>query len=532
MRSRVLSLWLPNLATDRIRPRSAPRSVQDRPEADTGPIATFAAERGAQRLAAVCPLAARAGLRPGMMLPDARAMLPALAVHPAAPEADAAFLERLAGWCERYTPYIAIDRPHEDTPGDGSGALWLDITGCAHLFGGEAALRLDLLDRLERRGLHARAAIADSPGAAWALARFGADEAAIVQPGGSRAALGPLPVAALRLASEQALMLERLGLARIESLYPLPRQSLAARFGDDLPRRLDQALGAAAEPISPRTPLPAHRAQLGFAEPILQHEVLLPVTRRLLQQLCCGLEAGSAGARRLVLAFYRVDNSIESVAIGTSQPCRDPRQLARLFAEKLDRIDPGFGIERAILEAEVVEPLLPQPLAWRAMGAGDLDQVRDLAPLVDRLSNRLGSEAVVRLMPRASHIPERAQRKTAPSAPARADAGSIEHALAEAPTRPLRLLAWPEPIEAVAPLPDDPPVLFRWRRALHKVARVRGPERLAPEWWRDPDADPDATTRDYFAVEDTQGGRFWLFREGLYLAEAAMPRWYLHGLFA
>ncbi len=519
MRSRVLSLWLPSLATDRIRSQSA----QDRPEA--GPVATFAAERGALRLAAVCPLAARAGLRAGMMLADARAMLPGLAVHPAAPAADAALLERLAVWCERYTPYVAIDRSHEH-PG---GALWLDITGCAHLFGGEAALRQDLLERLVRRGLQARAAIADSPGAAWALARFGADDAAVVQPGGSQAALGPLPVTALRLASEPTLMLERLGLARIESLYPLPRQALAARFGDDLPRRLDQALGAAAEPISPRTPLPAHRAELGFVEPILQHEALLPVVRKLLAQLCCGLAAASAGARRLVLAFYRVDNSVESVAIGTSQPCRDPRQLARLFAEKLERIDPGFGIERAILAAEAVEPLLPQPLAWRAMGAGDLDQARDLAPLVDRQSNRLGSEAVVRLVPRASHIPERAQRKTAPFSIARSQPAP---ALAEAPARPLRLLAWPEPIEAVAPLPDDPPVLFRWRRALHKVARVRGPERLAPEWWREPDADPDAATRDYFAVEDTQGGRFWLFREGLYLAEAAMPRWYLHGLFA
>jgi protein ImuB len=312
-----------------------------------------------------------------------------------------------------------------------------------------------------------------------------------------------------------------------------------ARFGETLATRLDQALGLVDEPISPRTPLPAHRAQLAFVEPILQTEALLPLTRRLLEQLCCGLAAASAGARRLVLAFYRVDNSTACVAIGTSRPCRDHRQLARLFAEKLDRIDPGFGIERAILEAQVVEPLLPEPIAWRAMGAGDLDQARDLAPLVDRLSNRLGSEAVVRLVPRASHIPERAQRRVAPfsfvrdrAVPPRGHPAQVEHALADAPARPLRLLAWPEPIEAVAPLPDDPPVLFRWRRALHKVARVRGPERLAPEWWREPDADPDAATRDYFAVEDTQGGRFWLFREGLYLAEAAMPRWYLHGLFA
>jgi protein ImuB len=179
----------------------------------------------------------------------------------------------------------------------------------------------------------------------------------------------------------------------------------------------------------------------------------------------------------------------------------------------------------------VVEPLLPEPLAWRAMGAGDLDQTRDLAPLVDRLSNRLGPDAVSQLAPRASHIPERAQERVLALSPG-AGAPFVTRGLhGPAPSRPLRLLARPEPIDAVAPLPDEPPVLFRWRRALHKVAAVRGPERLAPEWWREPGTDPATATRDYFAVEDTEGGRFWLFREGLYLAGAAMPRWYLHGLF-
>jgi len=221
------------------------------------------------------------------------------------------------------------------------------------------------------------------------------------------------------------------------------------------------------------------------------------------------------------------------VAIGTSRPCRDPRQLERLLAEKLEGIDPGFGIERAILTADVVEPLLPEPLAWRAMGAGDLDQARDLAPLVDRLSNRLGAGAVSQLVPVASHLPERAQRRVpALSAPApRPFAPPRLHG--PAPARPLRLLARPEPIEAIAALPDAPPLLFRWRQALHRVARARGPERLAPEWWRAPEAAPDLLTRDYFAVEDMEGGRFWLFREGLYRAGAgALPRWYLHGLFA
>jgi protein ImuB len=529
MRSRILSLWLPNLPTDRLLRqawRAAGRRDGAGPVPDPWrPLATFVNHKGALRLEAVCVRAKAAGLAPGMMLADARAMVPALQVHAAEPESDARLLEDLAAWCERYTPYVAIDRSHEHSAG---GALWLDVTGCAHLFGGEAELRADLLARLRRQGLAAEAAIADSPGAAWAVARYG--DTPIVPPGGARVALAPLPVAALRLEPDAVQMLERLGLERIESLYPLPRRALVARFGDALTTRLDQAQDLVDEPISPRPSPPAHRAQLSFAEPIGQAEALAPVTRRLLAELCGGLAAASLGARRLMLAFYRVDNSTAAVAIGTSRPCRDPRQLERLLAEKLERVDLGFGIERAILEAEVVEPLLPEPLAWRAMGAGDLDQARDLAPLVDRLSNRLGRDAVSQLVPRASHIPERAQERV-PALSQRAVPFLPPGLHGPAPARPLRLLARPEPIEAVAPLPDEPPVLFRWRQALHKVATVRGPERLAPEWWRAPDADPAATTRDYFAVEDTEGGRFWLFREGLYLAGATMPRWYLHGLF-
>jgi protein ImuB len=547
MRSRILSLWLPNLATDRLL-RPARRGA-DRPDAagsaldPVRPLATFVNQKSALRLEAVCARAADAGLAPGMMLADARAMVPTLQVRPADPAADARLLEDLAAWCERYTPYVAIDRSH---PGAGGGALWLDVTGCAHLFGGEAALRADLLARLRCQGLAVAAAIADAPGAAWALARYGDDDMRIVPPGGVRVALAPLPVAALRLDPDVVRMLERLGLERIESLYPLPRRALVARFGAALTTRLDQALGVAPEPIAPRPPRPAHRAQLTFAEPIAHVEALAAVTRRLLAELCAGLAAGSLGARRLTLACYRVDNSTAAAAIGTSRPCRDARQLERLLAEKLARVDLGFGIERAILEADAVEPLLPEPLAWRQMGAGDLDQARDLAPgpgrgwgpspqqalapLVDRLSNRLGQDAVSQLVPRASHLPERAQERM-PALSAAMPAPFPGRGLhGPAPARPLRLLARPEPIEAVAPLPDEPPVLFRWRRGLHKVARVRGPERLAPEWWRTPEVDPDAATRDYFAIEDTEGGRFWLFREGLYTG-VAMPRWYLHGLF-
>ncbi len=494
------------------------------------PLATFVSENGALRLEAVSARAHAAGLAPGLMLADARAMVPELQVRPAEPAADAKLLEDLAAGCERYTPLVALDRSHAPMVG---GALWLDITGCAHLFGGEAELRVDLLARLRRQGLAAAAGIADTPGAAWACARHAPPGREIVPPGETRAALGPLPVAALRLEPELGAMLERLGLARIEQLHPLPRPALTARFGAHLVTRLEQAEGRVAEPISPRTPRPAHRAQLAFAEPLLEVQALRAVAERLLAELCTGLEMTGLGARRLTFALYRVDNSTAAVRIGTSRPCREVRQLARLLTEKLEAVDPGFGIERAILAAEVVEPLLPEPLAWRGMGAGDLDQARDLAPLVDRLSNRLGEGAVAQLVPQASHIPEHGQRRVPALGQAKPQPFPERRLHGEAPVRPLRLLARPEPIEAVAPVPDQPPVLFRWRQALHRVARVRGPERLAPEWWRAPEADPDILTRDYFAVEDTEGGRFWLFREGLYLTGAAsLPRWYLHGMFA
>jgi protein ImuB len=529
MKSRILSLWLPNLATDRLRRRAArePGGTGPPPER---PLATFTETEGALRLAAVDPLAGAAGLSPGMALADARALVPALEVRPADPAAEARLLEEIRRFAERWTPHVAIDRSH---PAAAGGALWLDITGCAHLFGGEAELRQAVLSRLERQGFRAEAAIADHPGTAWAIARYGAAERMIASPGGAREALAALPVAALRLESTTIETLERLGLARIDSLYPLPRQALAARFGDELGQRLDQALGRVAEPISPEPPRPAHRAQLALAEPVTHPPGVQALVRRLLDELCAGLAQSCLGTRRLTLAFCRVDNTVARIGVGTSQPSRHARELFRLFEEKLETVDPGFGIERAILDAVQVEPLLPAPIAWRGMGAGDLDEARDLAPMVDRLANRLGAAAVVRLDAQASHLPERAQRQ-APLLEAGRPVPFRHHARTGAGSvRPLRLLPRPEPIEAMAPLPDAPPVLFRWRRELHRVKRVSGPERLAPEWWRAPASEPATLTRDYFAVENAAGERFWLFREGLYdTSIVAMPRWYLHGFFA
>ena len=306
--------------------------------------------------------------------------------------------------------------------------------------------------------------------------------------------------------------------------------------------RLDQADGRLAEPISPRRPLPAHRAQLPLAEPLLEVAALAVLTRRLLDQLCAGLAAAGLGARRLTLARlpgrqqHRLRRDRHQPAVpraAASSPACSPRSSPQ--------IDPGFGIERAILAAEVVEPLLPEPLAWRSMGAGDLDQARDLAPLVDRLSNRLGAGAVSQLVPVASHLPERAQRRVPALEQARAGA-ALDQKVGRVRPAPAARAGAVAALAPARPARADRGDRRGARRAAGAVPlaaggaqgrRARGPERLAPEWWREPDADPNLLTRDYFAVEDSDGGRFWLFREGLYRAGVVtLPRWYLHGLFA
>ncbi|MGQ0664658.1 MAG: Y-family DNA polymerase [Pseudomonadota bacterium] len=511
-----MSVWLPHLATDRLA-RAA--SIPAGGGSFSRPRVTVIGERGSLRLAALSAGAAALGLRPGLMLADARALVPGIDVAIAEPAAEAACLDRLAAWCGRYSPWTASE---------GTDNLWLDVTGAAHLFGGERRLADELAGRLQALGFSARAAIADSPGAAWGLARFAPAGAGnlVVPPGETRAALDPLPPAALRLGADILATLDRLGLRRIADLHDLPRAGLAQRFGDRVSRRLDQALGRADEPISPRRPVAPYRARLAFAEPIGTAEDCARVAERLLAELCRRLAAQQVGARRLELVFYRVDGTLASAAIGVSRPARDPALLARLFADHLQAIDPGFGIEAATLDASVVEPLVPAQLAFGCAAAAV-----DWAPLVDRLANRLGRDAALRLVPRDSHVPERAMaRIRAVSAP-----GSVPEIGGTAPApRPLRLLYPPEPIEAMAPVPDDPPLLFRWRRVLHRVARADGPERIAPEWWRQPAASRGAeeNTRDYYRVEDEAGRRFWLYRDGLWRPAASRPRWYLHGVFA
>ena len=442
-------------------------------------------------------------------------MYPDLAVVPEDAAADARLLDSLADACQRYTPLVAADPP------DG---ILLDISGCAHLFGGEAALIADCSARLTGFGLAHRFAIAGNIGAAWAAARFASVE--IVANGAERDLLEPLPLAALRLPAETVTALSRVGLKHIGDIVDLPRAPLAARFGVSLLRQLDRALGREHEPLNPRLPVAPYLADQSFPEPIAREEDVLGVAERLAARLKLALERQGEGARTLALTLFRTDGAVRYVTAGTARPLRDPGAIRALFAERLtalgDELDPGFGFDLVRLAVVTAEPLSPEQI-----GLGGNEDAAEIARLIDRLSARLGARRVMRLAAYDSHIPE----LSAGAVPAQR--GGLEgwdtfrdfHEQADIGARPLRLFAKPEPIEAIAEVPDGPPLRFRWRRALHEVVAAEGPERIEGAWW----SDQGGPARDYFRVEDRTGLRFWLFRAGLY-RDTAEPRWFMHGV--
>ena len=403
---RVISLWLPRLSTERIARRERESHTTALAAAPGKPLAAVAKEQGRLVIAAVNGAAQANGVVPGQALADARALIPDLDVADHDPAQDLRLLGHLADWCGRYSPLVALD---------GNDGLFLDVAGCAHLFGGESAMLADLCRRIVKLGFSVRGALADTPGAAWACARYAAAAPVVVAPMAARAALGPLPVAALRLSPATADALARLGLKRIGDLYDLPRAPLAARFGEDVRRRLDAALGESEEPISPRHPLAAHRAQMSFAEPIVAADDIARAVQHLLHGVCERLQREQSGARRLELLFYRVDGTFARAAIGTARPLRDPERLALLFAQHLERLDPGFGVETMALAVPLVESCAPNQIALphaHPNGAhGDRITQQDArAALIERLSNRFGPAHVFYLVPRQSHVPERAQR--------------------------------------------------------------------------------------------------------------------------
>ena len=512
---RVISVWLPCLATDRL--------CRKTPKWRSEPLTTATAAQGGVRISAVNYSAQNSGIVPGLLLADARALVPQLRVVDAEPVEDAKALATLADWCSRYTPWAAVD---------GLDGLWLDITGCAHLFDGEAALAEDILSRLKRLGFEARIGLADSPGAAWAMARFHSGKTQIIANCDTRRTLADLPSAALRLPQNIVEGLVRVGLGRIGDLLTCPRTPLIARFGAIVGERIDQALGLAAEPISPRRPMPCWRSRLGFPEPLCRREDIAAATRQLIERLCRRLALDQRGVRRLELNLYMVDGRTHRSTFGTSRPVREPAHLMQLLDEHFENCDPGFGIDVVILAALETEPLgavqldMAQNLVDRHESADEVALAAAIGRLVDRLSNRLGPGNVSRFAARESHVPERAVYLIpALAAPCcvgtdRADSSNSQ--------RPLRMFPSPEPVEAIAPVPDDPPMLFRWRRRTHRIVHADGPERISPEWWR---AETTGSTRDYYRVEDSSGRRFWLYREGFYRPETK-PRWYVHGIFA
>ncbi len=435
------------------------------------------------------------------------------------PEADRRMLENIADWCDRYTPLVGLDPP------DG---LVLDVTGCAHLFGGEAALCRDLVARLARQGFRARLAVADTVGAAWGVARYGTP--GVIAKDETAAAVLPLPIAALRVEPDIVTALATSGLKCVSDLACRPRAPLAARFGKGLVLRLDQALGRADEPITPRLPVPDAMAEQRFHEPIAREDDVLGTVEHLARQLAIVLERRGEGARLIGLALFRTDGKVHRLEIGTGAPLRDAARVRKLFEERLavlgDACDPGFGFDMIRLSALVTERSDPAQT-----GLAGPDHAEDLAHLIDRLGARFGLRRVSRLVPQDTHIPEFAVIAVpahgicgALAAPSLVDQDTLSV------TRPLRLFEWPEQVEVMAQVPDGPPIRFRWRHVLHDVAVVEGPERIAIEWWRDDRG--NKLTRDYFRVENRLGMRAWLYREGLYGRETPQPNWYLHGLFA
>ena len=500
---RTASIWFPALAIERWAKSSA--SEPDAPvvltvEGTHGPI-----------VHAVTKAAATRGAGVGARLTDARALDPSLIAVPADPAGDQALLQRLAKWAQRWSPLVEVD---------GEDALRLDASGVAHLFGGEAALTHDVITRFAAMGLTARVAIAPTAAAAWAFSRFGGDQ------------LEPLHVSALRLDPDTVRTLERLGLKTIGALAALPRLALARRFrgAENVVDALDRMFGRKPEPLTALAEDPPPRTLIKLEEPATHPEAAPQSLERLIPKLVGELEGRRLGARRLSLHGFRVDGSVATASVATTIPSREPRHLQRLLADKAAALDPGFGFDAFALVADWTEDLGAAQESLVEEPNGE----RDLARLIDRLTVKLGSRAVRKPQPFESHLPERASGWVGAVSSLRAKRSNPDVDRHVAPLltmtkRPEKLLDRPEAIDVIYATPEGMPRRFVWRRAVHDIARVEGPERIAPEWWR---MASTARLRDYYRVEDDSGRRYWIFREGLFGdGRGGAPGWYMHGVF-
>ncbi len=499
MSKRFVSIWFPYLVTDwhaRKQPFLKDKAFVLKATVGNRVIITAANE------------SARAqGIRNNMVLADAKALYPSLHVMDDKPTLTSQLADRIAEWCIRFTPVAAADYP---------AGIILDASGCTHLWGSEEAYLKDIIYRLSQRGYTVRVSMADTIGCARAMARYGMET--IVEQGGHVKALLPLPVTALRLNEETITVLQKLGLRQIKDVISISRTALRRRFGTELLQRLRQAIGEEEEPIISVYPIEPYQERLPCIELIKNRYGIETAMQYLLTNLCFRLCKTGKGLRKAFFRAYRVDGGTSGIEISTNQPSQNREHLFQLFSIKLSTIEPKEGIELFLLEATVVEEVvIKQEGLWQLQG-GVLDS--KVLDLMDRFATRFGQDAIQRFLPTEHYWPERSFKRTAN--------------LNEEPTtewkldrpRPLQLLSPPESIEVAAPIPDYPPLNFRYEGSLHIVKKADGPERIEQEWWLQ-----DGEHRDYYAVEDEEGGRYWLFRSGHY-NETTKPKWFLHGYFA
>ncbi len=500
MAKRFIAIWFRHLETDWF--------CRRKPALQRIPFVLASPDHGRMLVRSANMLAQTQGVEAGMAVADARAIIPGLQVIDDIPELAERLLKGIGEWCIRFTPTVAIDLP---------GGLLMDVTGCAHLWGGEKSYLTEISKRLRDFGYDARLALADTIGTAWAVARFG-KQSHIVEPGKHLAALLPLPAAAIRIQPEVLQRLDKLGLRQINSFINMPRPSLRRRFGEQLLQRLDEALGTRAEVVSPLHPPELYQERLPCLEPIVSATGIEIALKRLLEVLCQRLQKEEKGLRVAQFKCYRVDGKIQQLTIGTNRPSANVAHLFKLFENKIETIEPALGIELFILEAQQVEDMvILQDQLWQDKAG--LEDMK-LAELLDRIEGKVGPGHIQRYLPAEHYWPERS------FVLASSITETIQSSWKVDRLRPLRILLKPELIEVTAPIPDYPPMLFRYKGQLHKISKADGPERIEQEWWLQ-----QGQHRDYYSVEDEQGCRYWLFRLGHYDV-AKTYQWFMHGFFA
>ncbi len=499
MQKRYLSIWFCSLKTDWL--------IRRQPVLKDIPFVMVSPNHGRMMVTAANAWAQQQGIFPGNVLADARAIIPALQYFDDEPDQNEKLLNGLAEWLIRFTPVVSIDLP------DG---LMLDISGCTHLWGGEKEYLTEINKRLNNFGYHCRIAIAATIGTAWAVARFGKANP-IVENSHQTTALLSLPPAALRIDVEMIARLEKLGLRQISQFINMPRTSLRRRFGQQLLNRLDQAMGSAAESLEPVNPIEAFYARLPCLEPIVTATGIEIALNQLLDELCKRLKQEEKGLRNAIFKGYRIDGKTAQIAIGTNRPSSNSKHLFRLFEDKIATMEPALGIELFTLDAPKTEELSPVQEKLFEKNAG-LDDVI-LAELLDRIAGKFGDNHIQRFVPSEHYWPERSFKLSATLNEPLTTNWKLNI------PRPLQLLCNPAPIEVTAPVPDYPPMNFRYKGKLHKIIKADGPERIEQEWWLQ-----DGQHRDYYYVEDAAGCRYWLFRLGHYDL-AKTYQWFVHGFF-